>query len=138
MRQFYANLSRLDRGVCVRPLRELGRQEWDLVLLKNIDNVVPDVRKPLVHLWKRLLGGCLLSIRERIFGLLDRLEKDGGNDATLAEAAELLKRDLSRPLPEEVSAGFLIGTLDRPLRVCGVVRNQGEPGGGPFWVQASS
>jgi uncharacterized protein DUF4301 len=124
-------------GALLENLNELGRQGWDIVLLKNIDNVVPDDRKPLVHLWKRLLGGCLLSLRERIFGLLDRLES-GGEEATLAEAAELLERDLSRPLPEQVGAGFLIDALDRPLRVCGVVRNQGEPGGGPFWVQASS
>jgi Domain of unknown function (DUF4301) len=122
-------------GALLENLNELGRQGWDVVLLKNIDNVVPDARKPLVHLWKRLLGGCLLSLRERIFGLLDRLET--GEDV-FAEAEELLERDLSRPLPERVSAGSLIDALDRPLRFCGVVRNQGEPGGGPFWVQASS
>ena len=123
-------------GALLENLNELGRQGWDIVLLKNIDNVVPDARKPVVHLWKRLLGGCLLSLRERIFGLLDRLE--AGDDATSAEATELLERDLSRPLPEQVGAGFLIDALDRPLRVCGVVRNQGEPGGGPFWVRSSS
>jgi hypothetical protein len=132
-------------GALLDNLNELGRQGWELVLLKNIDNVVPDAGKPLVHLWKRLLGGCLLSLRERIFGLLDRLETSGGDGAALAEAAELLERELSRPLPEQVSAGshkerrrFLIDALDRPLRVCGMVRNQGEPGGGPFWVQSSS
>jgi len=128
-------------GALLDNLNALGREGWDLVLLKNIDNVVPDARKPLVHLWKRLLGGCLISLRERIFGLLDRLENSDPGDSVLAEAAELLAKDLSRPLPERIAgeAGrqILIDALDRPLRVCGVVRNQGEPGGGPFWVESS-
>lgn len=125
-------------GALLDNLNELGRDGWDVVFLKNIDNVVPDARKALVHLWKKILGGCLLSLRERIFGLLDRLEAGGGDDATLVEAAELLERDLSRPLPKQIDAAFLVDALDRPLRVCGVVRNQGEPGGGPFWVRSSS
>jgi hypothetical protein len=137
-------------GALLDNLNELGREGWDVILLKNIDNVVPDARKPVVHLWKRLLGGCLLSVRERIFGHLDRLEAlDGvrgpGAEAVLSEAADFLEKELSRPLPESFSEGdarerkrFLMDALERPLRVCGVVRNQGEPGGGPFWVESPS
>ena len=126
-------------GALLDNLNALGREGWDVVFLKNIDNVVPDACKPVVHLWKRLLGGCLVSLQDRIFGLLDRLEKGEG---ILEEAAELLERDLSRPLPERIAGEterrFLIDALDRPLRACGVVRNQGEPGGGPFWVISPS
>ena len=137
-------------GSLLENLSELGREGWDVILLKNIDNVVPDARKPVVHLWKRLLGGCLLSVRERIFGHLDRLEALDGvrgpeAEGVLSEAAGFLEQELSRPLPQSFPRGdaeerkrFLMDSLDRPLRVCGVVRNQGEPGGGPFWVESPS
>jgi hypothetical protein len=132
-------------GALLENLNALGRAGWDVVFLKNVDNVVPDSRKPAVHLWKRLLGGCLLSLRDRIFALLEHLEDRQPRPSALAEAAELLENELSRPLPPSFAGAagderrrFLIAALDRPLRVCGVVRNQGEPGGGPFWVGASS
>ena len=137
-------------GSLIDNLKDLGREGWDVVLLKNIDNVVPDDRKPVVHLWKRLLGGCLLSVRERAFTHLDRLEAlDGvqGDEAetVLRQAAGFVAVELCRPLPEGFEETdprerkqFLMDVLDRPIRVCGVVRNQGEPGGGPFWVESPS
>ena len=137
-------------GALIDNLAELGREGWDVILLKNIDNVVPDGRKPVVHLWKRLLGGCLLAVREQVFGHLDRLEALDGlrgrkAEAPVREAAAFLEGELCRPLPEgfagtELAArrSYLMDALDRPLRVCGVVRNQGEPGGGPFWVESPS
>jgi hypothetical protein len=119
----------------------------DLAVVKNVDNVVPDPGKPLVTRWQKLLGGKLLAVQERIFTALDRLEGAEGAAseealaAALDEAARLLADDLSRPLPPAIAAAppaerraVLIERLDRPLRVCGVVRNQGEPGGGPFWA----
>ena len=137
-------------GALIENLNELGRDGWDIVLVKNIDNVVPDDRKPVVHLWKRLLGGCLLTVREAAFSHLDRLEALDGvrgkrAEAVLREAAEFLATELCRPLPEGFATAdlrerkrFLMEALDRPIRVCGVVRNQGEPGGGPFWVESPS
>ena len=137
-------------GALIDNLDDLGRDGWDIVLLKNIDNVVPDSRKPIVHLWKRLLGGCLLVVREAAFTHLDRLEalddvRGERAAAVLLAAGEFLAQELCRPLPEGFAAAgpeerkhFLIQALDRPLRVCGVVRNQGEPGGGPFWVESAS
>ena len=137
-------------GSLIDNLKDLGREGWDVVLLKNIDNVVPDHRKEIIHLWKRLLGGCLLTVREKVFSHLDRLEAlDGirGPEAepVLAEAAKFVEDELSRPLPASFATAdardrkrFLMEVLDRPLRVCGVVRNQGEPGGGPFWVESPS
>jgi hypothetical protein len=137
-------------GALIDNLNELGRDGWDIVLLKNIDNVVPDDRKPVVHLWKRLLGGCLLAVREQAFVHLDRLEALDGvrgkkAGAVLREAGDFLETALCRPLPEGFASAkiqerqrFLMDALDRPIRVCGVVRNQGEPGGGPFWVESPS
>jgi hypothetical protein len=137
-------------GALIENLHDLGRDGWDIVMVKNIDNVVPDDRKPVVHLWKRLLGGCLLTVREAAFAHLDRLEALDGvrgkkAETVLREAAKFLATELCRPLPEGFAAAdlqerkrFLMESLDRPIRVCGVVRNQGEPGGGPFWVESPS
>jgi hypothetical protein len=137
-------------GALIGNLNDLGREGWDIVLLKNIDNVVPNGRKAVVHLWKRLLGGCLLVVREQAFGHLDRLEALDGvrgeqAETVLREAGEFLERELCRPLPEGFARAdlrerqrFLMEALDKPIRVCGVVRNQGEPGGGPFWVESPS
>jgi hypothetical protein len=137
-------------GALIDNLKDLGREGWDVILLKNIDNVVPDGCKPVVDLWKRILGGCLLSVRERVFGHLDRLEALDGvrgrkAEAVVREAAEFVENELCRPLPEgfvqadlQERKRFLMDALDRPLRVCGMVRNQGEPGGGPFWVESPS
>lgn len=126
-------------GSLIDNLASLAGKGWDLVLLKNIDNVVPDGRKPVVNGWKKALAGHLLNLQERIFRYLDRLQAGEGGEAVLDEAAKLVEKELSRPIPAglqgEERRRFLIEALDRPLRVCGVVRNQGEPGGGPFWVE---
>jgi hypothetical protein len=120
-------------GALLDNLASLAGLGWDLVLLKNIDNVVPDGRKPLVNGWKKALSGYLLALQERIFRLQERLEAD---PAALEEASKLVEEELSRPIPIGADRRqFVIEALNRPLRVCGVVRNQGEPGGGPFWVE---
>jgi len=126
-------------GALLANLGSLSGLGWDIVLLKNVDNVVPDSHKPLVNGWKKGLAGYLLALQERIFRLLDRLEA-AGEEPVLEEAARFIELELSRPLPERLQGTeerrrFLIEALNRPLRVCGVVRNQGEPGGGPFWVR---
>jgi hypothetical protein len=138
-------------GSLIENLDDLARDGWDLVFLKNIDNVVPDHGKPLIHFWKQLLAGCLVSLQERAFYLLDCLSEPAGQPegeadaALLDEAARFLEEELSRPLPARFRQWgaakrrrFLISALDRPLRVCGLVRNHGEPGGGPFWVESPS
>lgn len=126
-------------GSLLENLNALGGLGWDLVFLKNIDNVVPDSRKPLVNGWKKALAGYLLALQERIFRLLERLESEP-EESLLREAEKFLEEELSRSASTETSdtqsrRQLLIEALNRPLRVCGMVRNQGEPGGGPFWVE---
>ena len=127
-------------GSLIDNLQSLADAGWDVVLIKNIDNVVPDSRKETGLLWKKLLAGALLTVQSRLFNSLERLEAGPASPELLAEVEHFLAADLNRPSASrpdrEERQQALIRLLDRPLRVCGVVRNQGEPGGGPFWVQA--
>ena len=130
-------------GALLDNLQQLADGGADLVLLKNIDNVVPDRLKPEVTRWKQLLGGVLLALRERAWRLLENLDADLPDEELIEEAGRFVERELSRWLPRDFAAAspaercqHLVAALDRPLRVAGVVRNTGEPGGGPFWVES--
>jgi len=130
-------------GSLIANLQSLAAAGWDVVLLKNVDNVVPDSRKAVGVLWKKLLAGALLTLQARIFGYLERLEAGPASRELLDEIGCFLADDLRRQVrAEDALAGseerrrMLIDLLDRPLRACGMVRNQGEPGGGPFWVES--
>ncbi len=114
----------------------------DLVYIKNIDNVVPDRLKEPTILWKRLMGGLLVELEGRLHRLLRRLEAGESDPGVLSRAAAWAREELAAPLPEDFAAApasrqreLLMAALNRPLRVCGVVRNEGEPGGAPFWVE---
>jgi hypothetical protein len=118
-----------------------ARAGGDLVLLKNIDNVVPDAGKPLVNEWKQLLLGLLVERTERAHALAARLASEGAAPALLDEGERFLAEELSlhlAPAAPEERARRLADRLDRPFRVCGVVPNTGEPGGGPFWVRSGA
>jgi hypothetical protein len=129
-------------GSLLTNLGRLARAGSGLVILKNIDNIAPETRhRELAH-WKRLLIGHLVELRSRSFDLLDRLESAPSDPALLSEILDFLGHEFA--LDRTSLGGGAIGTdlarrlhqrLDRPLRVCGVVLNSGEPGGGPFWVK---
>ncbi len=124
-------------------LENLHDLEADLVYIKNIDNVVPDRLKEPVSYWKKILGGFLVDIQERVHSLVARLRREepqAVSDAADYAARELLVRfpDDFASRPEQKKRQFLLDRLDRPIRVCGVVPNSGEPGGAPFWVEDSS
>lgn len=122
-------------GNLERAAREHGGS--DLVFIKNIDNVLPQRSLPGIARWKKLLAGALLELQAQLFPLLARLE--AGDAEALAGAASFASQRLGLdlgPLPEgEAGRSALLAALDRPLRVCGMVENRGEPGGGPFWLQ---
>jgi Domain of unknown function (DUF4301) len=140
---------RLDDGsLLLRPgghgalLGNLAEMGGDLIFIRNIDNVLPAARRAEVLRWNRLLGGYLLQLEQKIEDVLDYLEQaeEGGAwlDDALRQVAELL--DLPEALAfldrrSSEKREFLRHRLDRPLRVCAVVANKGEPGGGPFWVR---
>lgn len=126
-------------------LDNLDCLDADLVFIKNIDNVVPDHLKGDTVKYKKALGGMLLSFRERIYDYLNTLEdKDNCNEGLLEEILIFLEQELfvipppgTDLLNNDEKRKYLISKLNRPVRICGMVRNEGEPGGGPFWVRNS-
>ncbi|MFQ5539769.1 MAG: DUF4301 family protein, partial [Candidatus Binatia bacterium] len=122
-------------------LENLNDLRGDIVFIKNIDNVVPDRLKEETYIFKEALGGLLVDLQNKMFGYLKDLSTAGVSERTLGEAFEFARFRLSIVLPDGICRGsieekakFLFAKLNRPLRVCGVVRALGEPGGGPFWV----
>ncbi len=120
----------------------LARIGGDLVTIKNVDNVLPLERRELVIRWRKLLGGYLVRIERQIHEYLRQLRHGPADAASLRVIARFLQEELSIEAPSTGAApdegATLLALLDRPLRVCGVVENRGEPGGGPFWVQDRS
>jgi hypothetical protein len=123
-------------------LANLNEIKGDIIFIKNIDNVAPDRLKETMYVYKNALGGHLVELQKKIFGYLDRLERDDMDDSLLSEATDFIKKELSitpsggaESYSREEKIGYLVSRLNRPLRVCGMVRNQAEPGGGPFWVR---
>lgn len=123
-------------------LENLNEIDADLIFIKNIDNVVPDHIKGMTFRYKKLLGGYLLFLQDRISGFLARLKDPGAAPDIIGEVAEFAQEKLFLDLPDHFGrfpvvdqANMLIDLLNRPVRVCGMVKNEGEPGGGPFWVK---
>lgn len=139
-----------DGSILFRPgghgalIENLGDIEADLVFIKNIDNVVPDRLKPETTRYKKAIGGLLLSLQERCFAYLESLEKGLTSENSLLEISDFAEEQLKIIFPQdynsyssEEKAAFLQSRLNRPMRICGMVKNEGEPGGGPFWIRDS-
>lgn len=135
-----------DGSILFRPaghgalLENLNDIDADLVFVKTVDNVLPDRLKDDTVKYKKALAAILLRTQRRCFEYLFAL-KGGANINLLEEIEEFVKDDLAYKFPADFSrrtikekAKALKGILDRPIRVCGMVKNEGEPGGGPFWV----
>jgi hypothetical protein len=135
-----------DGSILFRPgghgalLANLNELDADLIFVKNIDNVSPDHLKPLTYLYKKVLAGVLLEARKNTFRYIRIL--DSGDYRKLSEIESFLKNQLftklsaeDRNLEDDKKAALLRRMLNRPMRVCGMVKNAGEPGGGPFWAR---
>lgn len=115
----------------------LDRLDADVIFIKNIDNVTTDRFKTDTAVYKMLLGGILLSLQKKTFDHLRALDRNGDvADIETFITEELYYRfaPAYASLPRHEKTAVLRSVLDRPLRVCAMVRNEGEPGGGPFWV----
>lgn len=123
-------------------LRNLQALAGDIVFIKNIDNVVPDHLKAATYRYKRALGGILVEVQQALFTFINKLQRQDVEDAELNEMFTFAHETLCHTPPPGLSthnrqarAAYLSAIFNRPLRVCGMVQNVGEPGGGPFWVQ---
>ena len=112
-------------------IENLSEIDADLVFIKNIDNVTTDAQRGDTIRYKKALAGILLDLQAEAFARLKELE---AGTADLAPIAEFVEKRLFIKLPVNYDRALLIKLIDRPIRVCGMVRNEGEPGGGPFWV----
>ncbi|HMW33796.1 MAG TPA: DUF4301 family protein [bacterium] len=123
-------------GALIENLNDLA---GDIVFIKNIDNVVPDRLKEPTFRYKKILCGHLIEMQLEIFGYLKKLKNNPPNSDTVTEAESFaisrLGMQASSTMDIRERRDNLMQFLNRPIRVCGMVRNQGEPGGGPFWVR---
>ncbi|SFR38297.1 nicotinamide-nucleotide adenylyltransferase, NadR type [Robiginitalea myxolifaciens] len=122
-------------------IENLNEQDADVLFIKNIDNVVLKEQLPEIGKWKKVLGGLLLEIQAEAFRMARLLEGGDPGPGILEEAASFLVERLNNSLPndfDKLSADarqqWINSRLNRPIRVCGMVKNEGEPGGGPFWI----
>jgi len=134
-----------DNSILFRPgghgalIENLNDIDADIVFIKNIDNVVPDSIKDETYRYKMAIGGLLIDIQEKIFQHLNKLQQKD-HDINLTVDFYTNELGLSVPdgfndLSKDEQIDFLFTHLNRPIRVCGMVKNEGEPGGGPFRVK---
>jgi len=122
-------------------LYNLDGIDGDIVFIKNIDNIVPDRLKSTTVLHKKILGGYLVGLQRELFRHLQALSGREAGESAIGAAARFAADRLNCAMPPDMEGlpleerrRILVGLLNRPLRVCGMVKNEGEPGGGPFWA----
>lgn len=119
-------------------IENLNDIQADVVFIKNIDNVVPDRLKDDTVTYKKLLAGVLVELQAQAFAYLQKLDSGCYTTADLLEMLQFVQKKLycknpeTKTLEDTELAIYLRRKLNRPMRVCGMVRNVGEPGGGPF------
>ena len=122
-------------GALIENLNDL---DADIIFIKNIDNVVPDKLKGDTVLYKKLIAGVLVALQQRAFAYLQLLDSGKYTHEQILEVLQFLQKQLYCKNPETKNLEdaelviYLKEKLNRPMRVCGMVKNVGEPGGGPF------
>ena len=135
---------RVDGKLLFRPgghgalIENLNDLQADVVFVKNIDNVVPDRLKADTVTYKQVLAGVLVDLQRRAFSYLRKLDSGDYGHADIEEIIRFVQQNLCcrredvKDLEDAELVIYLRKKLNRPMRVCGVVKNVGEPGGGPF------
>ena len=122
-------------GALIENLNEI---EADVIFVKNIDNVVPDRLKGDTVEWKQVIAGVLVTLQQKAFDYLRLLDTGRYTHEQIEEMIRFVQQDLCcrkfdiKNLEDAELVIYLREKLNRPMRVCGVVKNVGEPGGGPF------
>jgi len=140
-----------DRSLLFRPsghgalLENLNDLNADVIFIKNIDNVVVINLEKEVGQYKKMLAGVLLKVQEQAFIYQKDLDNKEVNEEDLINIAQFLSNKMNVTISSEFEkyaieyqVEYLAEKLNRPIRVCGMVKNEGEPGGGPFWVKSEN
>lgn len=121
-------------GALIHNLQQL---QADIIFIKNIDNVTTTGQQEESNYYKQVLAGILVELQQQSRQFLDDLES--GKEEVLEDALDFIQHWFMPGLPigmnREQLKEYARLRLDRPIRVCGMVRNEGEPGGGPFWIK---
>ncbi len=139
-----------DDGFLFRPgghgslIANLDEIDADLIFIKNIDNVATGKYLETTVQYKKALAGILLNVQAKVFELRERIENyDGSEEATNLKIQTFIEQYLglhpkqTESMNAQDKMSYFKAVLDRPIRVCGMVKNEGEPGGGPFWVRGT-
>lgn len=125
-------------GALIENLNDLN---GEIIFIKNIDNVVPDQIRETTYLYKKAIGGLLFKLQEQCFDFLEMLEDGNLEDNELEKIKQFAEKELNIFIPDAYlgyekmeKIDFIFNKMNRPIRICGMVKNEGEPGGGPFWV----
>lgn len=119
-------------------IRNIQALDADIIFIKNIDNVTTDNQREDTTFFKKVIAGLLVELKKESDRLITNLES--GAENALEDALEFIQHWFQPAAPiggqRTQMEEFARLRLDRPLRICGMVRNEGEPGGGPFWVKS--
>jgi len=137
-----------DETILFRPgghgalIENLNDLKGDIIFIKNIDNIVPDKFKDQTYAYKKALGGYLISLQLKAHEYLKILETGSLDDGKFDEIIDFARQKLQiryhesfEDLNRQEKINYIFNRLNRPIRICGMVKNEGEPGGGPFWVR---
>ena len=137
-----------DGSILFRPsghgalLENLNDLDYDIIFIKNIDNVVVKNHHETISNYKKILAGVLLEVQDQVFKFLQQLEETDVDESDIDSIIQFMINKLNIVIPADFATGsleskifYLLEKLNRPIRVCGMVKNEGEPGGGPFWVE---
>ena len=123
-------------------IENLNEQDADIIFIKNIDNVVVPENAGLVTNSKKVLAGVLVRVQQKAFMYAKILHSHKVNENQLKEIKVFLEEDLNVRFSEaydsfsfDEQVKILQDKINRPIRICGMVKNEGEPGGGPFWIK---
>ncbi|MFN3138587.1 MAG: DUF4301 family protein [Allomuricauda sp.] len=137
-----------DGSILFRPgghgalIENLNDQDADIIFIKNIDNVVIDKNLEAVANSKKMLAGVLKKVQDKAFAYAKLMEAEDISVEKADEIKTFLEKDLNvrmsrsyDDLGVEEQKAEIKNKLNRPIRICGMVKNEGEPGGGPFWIK---
>ena len=123
-------------------IENLASLDAEVVYIKNIDNIARQRYHNTTVLWKRLLGGLFGKLQRQCFALAQDLEEDPTNSHKIEAVLRFLESSFALRLPgggeldePELRCKLARDRIARPIRIAGMVRNEREPGGGPFWVR---